>query len=110
MAAPRAWDGAVREARLGRLASSTLKPQKNNSSNPARGPTPDTTGAAMGVYNTLQSLGLFAGGVIGGGLMKQVGAQGLFAACGAIMLAWLVVAWPMKTPAVAAAGLAPKAG
>ena len=67
-------------------------------------------GAAMGVYNTLQSLGLFAGGVIGGGLMKQVGAQGLFAACGAIMLAWLVVAWPMKTPAVAAAGLAPKAG
>ena len=67
-------------------------------------------GAAMGVYNTLQSLGLFAGGVTGGWLMKQIGAPGLFAACGALMLAWLVVAWPMRAPAAHAAGRAPKAG
>ena len=67
-------------------------------------------GAAMGVYNTLQSLGFFAGGVAGGWLVKHVGAAGLFAACGAVMLAWLLVAWPMRVPAVAAAGLAPKAG
>ena len=67
-------------------------------------------GAAMGVYNTLQSLGFFAGGVIGGGLMKQLGAQGLFAVCGGIMLLWLVVAWPMRAPVASAPGLAPKAG
>ncbi len=55
-------------------------------------------GAAMGVYNTLQSLGLFAGGVMGGWLVQHGGAAGLFAVCGGLMLIWLVVAWPMYTP------------
>jgi MFS family permease len=55
-------------------------------------------GAAMGVYNTLQSLGLFAGGVMGGWLMKQGGAQALFGVCAGLMLLWLLVAWPMRTP------------
>ena len=55
-------------------------------------------GAAMGVYNTLQSLGFFVGGVLGGWLVKHFGAQGLFAACAAAMLLWLLVAWPMRTP------------
>jgi predicted MFS family arabinose efflux permease len=67
-------------------------------------------GAAMGVYNTLQSLGFFAGGVMGGWLVKHVGAQGLFAACAAAMLMWLLVAWPMRAPVVKVSGLAPKAG
>lgn len=67
-------------------------------------------GAAMGVYNTLQSLGLFAGGVMGGWLVKHVGAQGLFSACAGAMLLWLLVAWPMRAPAAAAPGLASKAG
>ena len=67
-------------------------------------------GAAMGVYNTLQSLGFFVGGVSGGWLVKHLGAPGLFAACAAAMLVWLLVAWPMRAPVVAAAGLAPKAG
>nr|MDP2190873.1 MFS transporter [Rhodoferax sp.] len=67
-------------------------------------------GAAMGVYNTLQSLGLFAGGVMGGWLVKQVGAPGLFAVCAGVMLLWLLVAWPMRAPVVNASGLAPKAG
>ena len=67
-------------------------------------------GAAMGVYNTLQSLGFFAGGLMGGWLMKHLGAQGLFAVCGGAMLLWLLVAWPMRAPGTAAAGLAPKAG
>ena len=67
-------------------------------------------GAAMGVYNTLQSLGLFAGGVMGGWLVKQVGAQGLFAACAGAMLLWLLVAWPMRAPVAHAPGLASKAG
>jgi MFS family permease len=55
-------------------------------------------GAAMGVYNTLQSLGFFVGGVMGGYLMKQGGAQLLFAVCAALMFLWLLVAWPMRQP------------
>ncbi len=55
-------------------------------------------GAALGVYNTLQSLGFFAGGALGGWIVKIYGAQGLFAGCGVLMLLWLLVAWPMKAP------------
>ena len=55
-------------------------------------------GAAMGVYNTLQSLGFFAGGVMGGQLVKSYGTQGLFLTCAALMVLWLVVAWPMVAP------------
>ena len=67
-------------------------------------------GAAMGVYNTLQSLGLFVGGVMGGWLVKHYGAQGLFAVSTAVMLVWLLVAWPMRAPSVSVPELAPKAG
>lgn len=59
---------------------------------------PHARGAALGVYNTLQSLGFFAGGAIGGWLAKNVGGPGLFGACAAMMLLWLVVAWPMRAP------------
>ncbi|MDF2467136.1 MAG: putative transporter [Ramlibacter sp.] len=59
---------------------------------------PHARGAALGVYNTLQSLGFFAGGAVGGWLTKNAGAQGLFAACAGLMLVWLVVAWPMRAP------------
>jgi MFS family permease len=55
-------------------------------------------GAALGVYNTLQSLGFFVGGAVGGALSKSYGSQGLFLACGALMLVWLAVAWPMVAP------------
>ncbi|HSV35749.1 MAG TPA: MFS transporter [Ramlibacter sp.] len=60
---------------------------------------PHARGAALGVYNTLQSLGFFAGGAVGGWLAKNVGSQGVFAACAGLMLLWLVVAWPMRAPA-----------
>ena len=53
-------------------------------------------GAALGVYNTLQALGFFVGGAAGGWLAKTYGAPSVFAACAAMMLLWLVVAWPMK--------------
>ncbi|MFD0668030.1 MFS transporter [Ramlibacter sp. MAHUQ-53] len=56
-------------------------------------------GAALGVYNTLQSLGFFAGGAVGGWLVKQAGAPGVFGLCAALMAVWLVVAWPMRAPA-----------
>ena len=55
-------------------------------------------GAALGVYNTLQSLGFFAGGAAGGWLIKHTGMQGLFTACVIGMALWLLVAWPMKAP------------
>jgi MFS family permease len=60
---------------------------------------PQSRGGALGVYNTLQSLGFFAGGAVGGWLAKNVGMTGLFAACAALMLIWLAVAWPMRAPA-----------
>lgn len=56
-------------------------------------------GAALGVYNTLQSLGFFAGGALGGWLVKQAGAAGVFGLCATLMAVWLVVAWPMRVPA-----------
>ncbi|MES2786132.1 MAG: MFS transporter [Pseudomonadota bacterium] len=55
-------------------------------------------GAALGVYNTLQSLGFFAGGAVGGWLAKTAGTQGLFWACSGLMLVWLITAWPMRAP------------
>lgn len=65
---------------------------------------PHARGTALGIYNTLQSLGYFAGGAVGGVLVKNVGVQGLFAACAALMLLWLLLAWPMAaSPALRAA-------
>ena len=55
-------------------------------------------GAALGVYNTLQSLGLFAGGAAGGWLVKHAGLDGLFLASAAGMGLWLLLAWPMRAP------------
>ena len=59
-------------------------------------------GTAMGVYNTLQSLGFFAGGLLGGWLVKSWGSPVLFLCCGLALLVWLWVAWPMQTPGRAA--------
>lgn len=56
-------------------------------------------GAALGVYNTLQSMGFFAGGAVGGWLVRAHGPQGLFAVCAVATLVWLVLAWPMQAPA-----------
>lgn len=59
-------------------------------------------GAALGVYNTLQSIGFFAGGALGGAVAKTYGPTGLFLGCAALMLIWLAVAWPMSAPGRAA--------
>ncbi len=64
-------------------------------------------GAALGVFNTLQSLGFFAGGALGGWLARQHGAQAVFVACAALQLLWLVLAWPMRPPARQGAAAAP---
>ncbi len=52
-------------------------------------------GTAMGLYNTLQSLGFFAGGALGGWLIKAHGAPGIFTTCAVLCLLWLLLAWPM---------------
>ena len=59
---------------------------------------PHARGAALGVYNTLQSLGFFVGGAMGGWVLKHLGAQGVFGACALLMALWLAVAWPMRAP------------
>ncbi len=55
-------------------------------------------GAAAGVYNTTQSIGLAIGGVIGGWLLKVDGQSAVFFACSGLVLAWLIVATNMKPP------------
>jgi MFS family permease len=55
-------------------------------------------GTAMGVYNTLQSLGFFVGGWAGGALVKAWGSQMLFLCCAVAMLLWWLVALPMQAP------------
>lgn len=55
-------------------------------------------GTALGVYNAVQSLGLFVGGAGGGWLARQGGASAIFIACVVAMAVWLWVAWPMKAP------------
>lgn len=59
---------------------------------------PAVRGTALGVYNTLQSLGFFVGGWFGGVLAKGWGVQGLFLAATAAAGLWFVVAWPMRPP------------
>jgi MFS family permease len=59
---------------------------------------PRQRGAALGVYNTLMSLGIFAGGSLGGVAVKAWGSAGIFTASAVLMLVWLVLAWPMKAP------------
>ncbi len=55
-------------------------------------------GAAAGVYNTTQSIGLAIGGVIGGWLLKVNGQSAVFFACSGLVFAWLIVAANMKPP------------
>lgn len=61
---------------------------------------PAHRGTALGVYNTLQSLGFFVGGAVGGWLAKTHGAGAIFMGCAALALLWLLLAWPMQAPAV----------
>jgi len=60
---------------------------------------PHAKGAALGVYNTTQSLGLFLGGVLGGALAKHSGAPAVWIACAALALVWLGFGLSMTMPA-----------
>jgi predicted MFS family arabinose efflux permease len=72
----------------------------------------DAKGAALGVYNTTQSLGLFFGGALGGWVQQLWGRPAVFVACAVLMASWLVVAsghrrWPRSArgPQTAAASV-----
>jgi MFS family permease len=58
-------------------------------------------GAAVGIYNTTQSLGLFAGGALGGWLAQHFGASAVFAVCAVLVFVWGIIAASMKVPPVA---------
>ncbi len=53
-------------------------------------------GAALGVYNTMQAIGLFAGGAGGGLLAQHFGGQAVFTAGCLLTVAWLIIAASMK--------------
>ena len=53
---------------------------------------------ALGVYNTTQAFGLFAGGALGGWAAKHYGAAGVFLAAAALGLVWAAVAAGMRIP------------
>ncbi|WP_019449642.1 MFS transporter [Cupriavidus sp. BIS7] len=55
-------------------------------------------GAALGIYNTTQAMGLFLGGVVGGWLLKHEGRSAVFIGCAVVLVLWLIIAWSMKAP------------
>jgi MFS family permease len=57
---------------------------------------PAAKGAALGVYNTMQSLGLFCGGVLGGWLKQHMGASSVFMLGALLTIVWLIIASNMK--------------
>lgn len=61
---------------------------------------PSAKGTALGVYNTLQSIGLFLGGALGGWLAKHFGSGSVNLFCAALAVAWLLLAIGMRPPAV----------
>lgn len=55
-------------------------------------------GAAMGVYNTIQALGYFSGGVFGSWLLKSGGQQCVFLGCSALIVVWLMMTVGINNP------------
>lgn len=71
---------------------------------------PAAKGAAMGVYNTTQSIGLALGGALGGWLLKHVGAAAVHGFCAVLGAGWFALAASMRAPARPAAQPVPAAG
>lgn len=55
-------------------------------------------GAAMGVYSSLQFLGTFCGGALGGLALGWFGLTGVFGLCTALAVLWLGIATAMQAP------------
>jgi len=58
----------------------------------SRAAPPDLKGLALGVFNTAQSLGVFAGGVVGGLTASHADASLGFVLCAGVALLWLALA------------------
>lgn len=54
-------------------------------------------GTAIGVYNTLQTLGLFVGGLLGGAVAGRYGPGAVYGVCAALAAVWLALAAGMRT-------------
>lgn len=59
---------------------------------------PQSKGAALGVYNTLQSLGLFFGGAVGGWIAKEWGSGAVSFFCGTLAICWLIASFGLLAP------------
>ena len=59
---------------------------------------PTGKGVALGVYNTTQALGLSAGGITYGILVKYTAKQAVFVFGAAMMLLWFIAAFSMREP------------
>ena len=59
---------------------------------------PEAKGTAAGIYSSLQFLGIFVGGVVGGWVHQTAGSGSVFAWSGGLALLWLLVAATMKQP------------
>lgn len=59
---------------------------------------PTGKGTALGIYNTTQALGLSAGGILGGILVKYTGMQAVFVFGAAMMFLWFIAAFSMREP------------
>lgn len=59
---------------------------------------PYAKGAALGIYNTTQSLGLTLGGMAGGWLARVGGESSVWLVCAVLLMAWLALGVSMKFP------------
>jgi MFS family permease len=59
---------------------------------------PRAKATALGVYNTTQAFGLFAGGALGGWLAERYGTEAVFLGAAGLCLAWAIVAAGMRVP------------
>jgi MFS family permease len=57
---------------------------------------PAAKGAALGVYNTLQALGLFCGGALGGLITQKLGGPYVFILGAGLTVVWLIIAANMQ--------------
>jgi len=55
-------------------------------------------GAAIGVYNTTQTLGVFFGGLLGGTIAQHAGSSAVFGVCAVLCAVWFATAYAMRGP------------
>jgi MFS family permease len=68
---------------------------------------PDVKGTAMGVYSSLQFLGIFVGGIIGGVAHQHGGSAGVFVLTTVLAVIWLMAAAGMAQPSYLTTRLVP---